>query len=949
MLRFIFRKMASNKWMVLCLLIGFMLAVGMISSIPMYTDGVLQRMLTRDLENYQINTGGYPGTYHVKIPYGGENWRSKYLEHDKSINAHVKEEMGIPYLSSYNKFTVDYIYALPEVEREEKPKKRFFKLEAVSNMESHVDIIHGKYPSNEVKNGVYEVMVSQEAFKAMDLLLDEVYTIKSIVGKEDVPFRIKVVGVFNTRDMGDGYWFQGILPYKESFIMDYAIFYKDFVKNEDMQVMLKESQWYFALDYHAISIEDLSKILNAYKSQKEWFASNRAINIKFPAISIIDEYYNRAKKLKVSLWILDVPIILMLTFYLSMISKLVVDHDRNEIAVMQSRGAGSKHVFLAYLMESAILAIVAIVVGPLIGFGLCQILGAANGFLEFVDRVALPVVIKPRYYLYALGAGIFAMMAMLIPVVLSGGEGIVQHKRQITRTARKPIWQRYYIDIVLLAISAYGIYTFRMRQKTLVLTGVQSVELGIDPVLFVVSVFFILGIGLFFIRLYPYIIRLIFWLGKKRWSSAIYASFVQIGRSRGQNQFLMIFLMLALSVGLFSANAARTVNANMEERIRYEIGADITIKGDWQTMDVQSSGMDMDENASVSDIDSKPALKYIEPPFEPYTKLSDVELVTKVFRTTNGTVQLSDKWLQNVYIMGIVPHEFGKVSWFRGDLLKPYHWYQYLNLLSKAPKAFLISSNMGEDYNIKQGDNITIKWGDQDYLDGVVYGIVDYWPTYNPNIIKGEKQGKNYLVVANLAYIQAKTSIEPYEVWLKKSEGANSQKIYDEIKENKISVSKLTDASQQIIMGKNDPMLQGMNGALTLGFVISMLISAIGFLIYWILSIQKRTLQFGVLRAMGMPKNSVLGMLIWEQIMTSGIAVIVGIVIGGMASELFVPFLQLSHGAAEQVPPFKVLALRKDYIKVYLVMGIMLTLSFLTLAWFISHIKIHQALKLGED
>ena len=56
----VFRKMINKKWMTLCLLIGFILAVAMVSSIPIYTDGVLQRMLTRDLENHQVSTGFFP-------------------------------------------------------------------------------------------------------------------------------------------------------------------------------------------------------------------------------------------------------------------------------------------------------------------------------------------------------------------------------------------------------------------------------------------------------------------------------------------------------------------------------------------------------------------------------------------------------------------------------------------------------------------------------------------------------------------------------------------------------------------------------------------------------------------------------------------------------------------------------------------------------------------------
>ena len=64
MLIMVFRKMINKKWMTLCLLIGFVLAAAMVSSIPIYTDGVLQR-ITRDLKTtryLRVFSGRYIAT-----------------------------------------------------------------------------------------------------------------------------------------------------------------------------------------------------------------------------------------------------------------------------------------------------------------------------------------------------------------------------------------------------------------------------------------------------------------------------------------------------------------------------------------------------------------------------------------------------------------------------------------------------------------------------------------------------------------------------------------------------------------------------------------------------------------------------------------------------------------------------------------------------------------------
>jgi putative ABC transport system permease protein len=65
----VIKKMMNNRWMTVCLLSGFILVVAMVSSIPLYTGGILQRLLTVDLENYQQELNIFPGYYTVKANF----------------------------------------------------------------------------------------------------------------------------------------------------------------------------------------------------------------------------------------------------------------------------------------------------------------------------------------------------------------------------------------------------------------------------------------------------------------------------------------------------------------------------------------------------------------------------------------------------------------------------------------------------------------------------------------------------------------------------------------------------------------------------------------------------------------------------------------------------------------------------------------------------------------
>src|SRR5690554_3080998 len=65
----IFRKMSKNKWLELSLLMGLVLIVAMVSSMPIYTDAILQRMLVKDLEQKQTTSNTYSGGYRAGVTF----------------------------------------------------------------------------------------------------------------------------------------------------------------------------------------------------------------------------------------------------------------------------------------------------------------------------------------------------------------------------------------------------------------------------------------------------------------------------------------------------------------------------------------------------------------------------------------------------------------------------------------------------------------------------------------------------------------------------------------------------------------------------------------------------------------------------------------------------------------------------------------------------------------
>ena len=90
-------------------------------------------------------------------------------------------------------------------------------------------------------------------------------------------------------------------------------------------------------------------------------------------------------------------------------------------------------------------------------------------------------------------------------------------------------------------------------------------------------------------------------------------------------------------------------------------------------------------------------------------------------------------------------------------------------------------------------------------------------------------------------------------------------------------------------------------------------------------------------------------MLVFEHLLISGTAILIGIGIGRISSALFVPLIQLVYASTEQVPPFSIATIPRDMIQIYIIGGLMIVIGIALFRFMVSRLNVHQALKLGEE
>jgi putative ABC transport system permease protein len=952
----ILRKMIKNKWLELSLLFGLIFTVALVSSMPIYTQAILQRTLTKDLQNLQLDKNTYPGLFEYSASLGNaltpEQKRLVFTTVDRFMEDQ-KDRFGMPVQVYKLEKSTGYLTLKPiDPKQATNNKTASVNMTAMTHLMEHVRLMDGRFPSEKQVNGVYEVMVTDNLLTKFKMVLgNEFMATNSGNENAKISIHVKIVGVIAPKDPQELYWNKKLDNYMDAFIMNEKLFEQEFVKNSKLPLFF--GNWFYALDYNKLKLNQVSTFLETYDNVNVYLNKYYTMYSKnVPAVEIIHTYHEKEKQLKLMLISINVPIIILLAFYLFMVANLITDRQKSEIAVLRSRGASRLQILIGYLVEGVLLGGVAFIAGPFVGLFFTKLLGASNGFLEFVQRATLDANLNQLAYQYALTAVAGSIIMTIIPAFLATRASIVDQKRQSAREVTQTFWHKYYIDVILLGVAIYGLQSFKRRMHDMLALGLNSIDFKVDPLLFIIPSLFLLGSALIALRLYPWLIRLIFWIGRKWWTSTLYMILLQVGRSTIKYQFIMVFLSLTLATGLFSASAARTVNKNNEDKIRYMNGADITMKVKWTSDEPPPSSGGPPGAAAPSAPKAPKVIQYVEPPFQPFALLPEVEAATKVFIKEDVYAEVNSKSLKT-RLMGVDTDEFGRVAWMR-DGLMDHHFYDYLNVIASDPSAVLISKSLADELEAKVGDRINLSWMDAGLAQANIYGIINYWPGWNPNpaLISKDSEVKTdmpHLVVGHLSFIQDNLALEPYQVWLKLKPQASLSSFYKALEEKAWPILELNDTRQALIKSKNEPFVLAINGVMTLGFIISILISLFGFLLYWILSLSGRTLQFGILRAMGISFKQLIGLLLLEQLLTSGAAILMGVFIGNLTNKLFVPLFQLSFNTATQVPPFHVIFDPRDYIRLYIILTLMLLLGLVILGWMLSKIKIHQAVKLGED
>ncbi|MCZ8548726.1 ABC transporter permease, partial [Mesorhizobium qingshengii] len=402
---------------------------------------------------------------------------------------------------------------------------------------------------------------------------------------------------------------------------------------------------------------------------------------------------------------------------------------RIEQALLRVRGATTRRIMALSATEAAMAAIggTAIGIAGTVVFGIL-----APGMLE-TTSVSVPMLV------FVVGVGLsLGFTAFLWPAWRDARWITVSSARHAVVRTNAPLWQRLWLDMVLLAAAGLFFWQSASTGYQIVLAPEGVAATAVDYKAFIAPALFWLGTALLTIRLSASIISRngVMLRGIVRPVSGPLASIVSAALSRQPQRLTIGIAMTALAISFATSTAIFNTTYNAQARIDAELtnGSDVTVFG-------------------TSD---KPAGKHLGL-LATSPEAAAAEPMQHRFAYVGAD-------LQDLY--GINPRRIERATNLSDAYFSGGSAAAILHRLASTPDGVLVSEETVQDFQLQLGDTINLRLmnaRDHQYhpVPFKFIGVAREFPT----------APKDSFLVANAAYIARMTGSDAFEYVLMRAKG----------------------------------------------------------------------------------------------------------------------------------------------------------------------------------
>ena len=935
------KRLLAQPLLSLATLIGLTVAVALVLTIPIYSESVAFRVLTERLTEGpdRINRPpfsflfSYIGSWNEPVNLEATYELDNYLREKGGDELGLQRTLIVRHLETQNL----RLYPAGETNyRDESRSIDYISFGTTENIEAQVEVVEGSLPApaEPVADSVIDVMIHEDFASEYGIQAGELYTGYNWRLDASDPMQIttiRIAGVWRPRDEESEYWFYRPNVFKDILLVNEETFRTRLAPFTESEVNL--AVWYLVTDGSKVNTSRVDELIRRHNDTEK--IADQYLPGTYIQASPVEElqpYRRVVIVLTLTLTVFSIPIVALLIVFLIMLVGLVVDGQRNETAVLRSRGTSAFQVVGLTMVEGAIMGVIALIVGGLLALAFTQLIGTTRSFMDFRWGHPFIVSVPPTIGSTVVLAFVFTIIIRVVPTIGAARHTIISYKMDKSRLLEKPLWQKLGVDILLLALIGYFYYQI-VQQGALIDVegGVRNIEDAYDqPFVFLLPPLTIFALTLFILRFLPPILRALAWL--IQWTNNVGLLIVtrQLERAPGAYYLPLILLVCTISLGIYTASFARTIDRYLYEQQFYRVSADLSVRVFSQNpASIPGGG---------GGNDAPPAYMHISE----FTSMPHVEGATRVGEYT-AKARLTSGSVEGRFV-GIDRADLGPVIFWRPDFA-PIRLGYLTNALALQPDAVVVSRQFMEERGLDIGDLLEVdirSTGEEYKINLQIVGALEYFPRWYP-----EKDGALFL--GNLDYIFEQAQLElAHRVIARIGPDFDDRAFTRALFDRGAAGVLLEEPGTRINREQSRPERQGLFGLLSIGFITSSIATMIGFLLYTVFSYRRRYVELGILRAIGLSQRSMILSVAWELGLLIVMGLAIGLGIGVLVSVLYIPFMQFVSSLEGTVPPYVVTMAWNEIAQIVALFLATFVLIMVILLVILRRMRIFQAVKLGE-
>jgi len=399
-------------------------------------------------------------------------------------------------------------------------------------------------------------------------------------GKPELNLRI--AGIVMPQDFQDPYWLDHFNPFwpldnagditlfgvfvpRESFFNLADALYPSLDVSYSWQTRMRLDQVAFK------NTEDMQYMFGVLED--DLLVINEKLRVNTTLVELLSDYITQANIVRAPLYYLVGIVVLIALYYLVMMSSLYLEQLRSEFAVLRSRGATGSMLFNLELLEGIFFSGIAIVGGPIFAWLIVRWL-AANGPLAVLAEPGWGLSIPHAAWLAAGIAAVASLGSLLLPLPGALKQSITTYQQNLVRAGRPPWWQRLYLDVFALAIGIILLYRVELYGSII---ADSTTNTQLDLMLILAPLSLLLGAAAIFLRIFPVLLRKSAELASRGRGLPVVLALQHAARDPRHVTRLVLLLMLAMALGLFSTSLDATLMKNEVDRSNYYVGSDLRV------------------------------------------------------------------------------------------------------------------------------------------------------------------------------------------------------------------------------------------------------------------------------------------------------------------------------------------------------------------------------------